>query len=307
MMKLKHIIESQQFTVPSLYDLFERADQMKKIVKRGGTRDYQNKVMATLFYKPSTRTRFSFESAMYRLGGSVLSTEQAKEFSSEIEGENLEDTIRIISNYSDVIVLRHYEEGGAKRAAAVSPVPIINAGDGSGGQHPTQALLDLYTIYSECKTLDGLSVAFVGALDQGRTVRSLAYLLGKFDRIKLYFIAPLEMTIKNDILEYLDERGVSYQLADSTDGIINRVDVVYQTRIDKKRLINKDVKLSQYNIDKNVLSKMKYNSIIMHPLPRSVEIDPAVDTDPRAAYFRQAENGLYVRMALLTMLFENEE
>lgn len=305
-MKLNHIVESQQFTVPLLMDLIDRTNLMKKIVARGGTRDYENKIMATLFYKPSTRTRFSFESAMFRLGGKVLTTEQAKEFSSEVKGETLEDTIQIISNYCDAIVLRHHEEGGAKRAAAVSPVPIINAGDGSGGQHPTQALLDLYTIYNECKTLDGLSVAFYGALDQGRTVRSLAYLLGKFDRIKLYFVAPEELQIQPDILEYLDERGVSYQLLKTGEGIINRVDVAYQTRIDRERLKDKNVDLSIYNIDKEVLKIMKYNSIIMHPLPRSVEIDPAVDSDPRAAYFRQAQNGLFVRMALLTMLFEVE-
>ncbi len=305
-MKLEHIVESQQFTVPLLMDLFERTNQMKKIVARGGTRDYENKILATLFYKPSTRTRFSFESAMYRLGGKVLSTEQAREFSSEVEGENLDDTIRIISNYCDTIILRHHEEGGAKRAAAVSPVPIVNAGDGSGGQHPTQALLDLYTIYNECKTLDGLSIAFIGALDLGRTVRSLAYLLGKFDRIKLYFVAPEELQINKDILEYLDERGVAYTLANSTKGILEKVDVVYQTRIDRERLKDKNMDLSVYNIDRESLNIMKYESIILHPLPRSVEIDPGIDHDPRAAYFRQAENGLYVRMALLTMLFENE-
>jgi len=303
-MKLNHIVESQQFTVPKLLELFERTALMKKIVARGGTKDYESKIMASLFYKPSTRTRFSFESAMYRIGGKVLSTEQATEFSSEVKGEMLEDTIQIMSNYCDVIVLRHLEEGGAKRAAAVSKVPIINAGDGSGGQHPTQALLDLFTIYNECHTMDGLSVAIIGALDQGRTARSLAYLLSKFDRIKLYFIAPEEMQIKSDILEHLDERGVSYTLLSSPEKIINKVDIVYQTRIDKARLKNKDIDLKSYNIDTNVLQRMKYNSIIMHPLPRSVEINPSVDSDPRAAYFRQAENGLYVRMALLTMLFD---
>jgi aspartate carbamoyltransferase catalytic subunit len=302
---MRHIVESQQFTVPKILELFDRTELMKKIVARGGTRDYENKIMASLFYKPSTRTRFSFESAMYRLGGKVLSTEQAMEFSSEIEGERLEDTIRIIANYCDVVVLRHHEEGGAKRAAAVSPVPIINAGDGSGGQHPTQALLDLYTIFNECKTLDGLSVAFVGALDYGRTVRSLAYLLSKFDRVKLYFVAPKEIQIKPDILEHLDEKGVSYQLLDNINDIIGKVDVVYQTRIERERLENKQLDLTQYNINLDVLQKMKYNSIIMHPLPRSVEIDHAVDADPRAAYFRQAQNGLYVRMALLTMIFDN--
>ncbi len=306
-MKLRHVVESQQFTVPRLMELFKRTEEMKKIVARGGTRDYENKIMATLFYKPSTRTRFSFEAAMFRLGGKKLTTEQAREFSSEIEGEMLEDTIRIISDYCDVVVLRHHEEGGAKRAAAVSSVPIINAGDGSGGQHPTQALLDLYTIYNESHTLDGLSVALIGALDHGRTVRSLAYLLSKFDRVKLYFIAPDELQIQPDILEHLDEHGVSYQLAKSTDDIINRVDVVYQTRIDRGRLKDKNIDLSIYNIDGNVLQKMKYNAIIMHPLPRSVEIDPAVDHDRRAAYFRQSKNGLYVRMALLTMLFDEDD
>lgn len=305
-MKLQHIVESQQFTVPLLMELFDRTNQMKKIVARGGTRDYEGRIMANLFYKPSTRTRFSFAAAMYRLGGRVLSTEQAMEFSSEIKGETLEDTIQIIANYCDVIVLRHHEEGGAKRAAAVSPVSIINAGDGSGGQHPTQALLDLYTISNECKTLDGISVAFIGALDNGRTVRSLAYLLSKFDRVKLYFIAPDELQIKKDILEHLDERGIWYQLSSSTEDIINRVDVVYQTRIDRNRLLSKEMDLSKYNIDTNVLQKMKYSSIIMHPLPRSVEISPAVDADPRAAYFRQTRNGLYVRMALLSMLFDGE-
>jgi aspartate carbamoyltransferase catalytic subunit len=304
-MSFNHIIESQQFTVPKLKELFERTEMMKKIVARGGTKDYEDKIMATLFYRPSTRTRFSFESAMYRIGGKVLSTEQAEMFSSEVTGEMLEDTIQIISNYCDVIVLRHSEEGGAKRAAAVSEVPIINAGDGSGGQHPTQALLDLYTIYHECKTLDGLSVAFIGALDHGRTVRSLAYLLSKYDRVKLYFIAPDEMQIKPDILEHLEENGVWYHLSSDTTDIINRVDVVYQTRIDKERLLNEHMDLSVYNIDSQKMQKMKYNSIIMHPLPRSVEIHPSVDSDPRAAYFRQAHNGLFVRMALLTMLFDN--
>jgi aspartate carbamoyltransferase catalytic subunit len=277
---------------------------MKRIVQRGGTKDYESKIMATLFYAPSTRTRFSFESAMFRLGGKVLSTENAKEFSSEIEGERLEDTIRMLSNYCDVIVLRHSEEGGAGRASKVSPVPIINAGDGSGGQHPTQALLDLYTINHECKTLDGLSVAFIGALDKGRTVRSLAYLLSKFDRVKLYFIAPDELQINQDILDHLDEKGISYELLSTSEKIISKVDVVYQTRIDKERLKKKNENLSRFNIDYNVLQSMKKKSIIMHPLPRSVEITSDVDSDPRAAYFRQTENGLYVRMALLTMLFD---
>ncbi len=306
-MKLRHVIESQQFSVPDLLELFARTRQMERLVQRGGTRDYDTKIMATLFYRPSTRTRFSFESAMYRLGGRVLTTESAKAFSSVVEGEELEDTIRIIGDYCDVIVLRPNEEGGAKRAAAVSPVPIINAGDGSGGQHPTQALLDLYTIYDECKTLDGLSVAMIGALDTGRTVRSLAYLLSKFERVKLYFLAPPELQIKQDIIDHLKEHNVWFHLDSDPDEVLPHVDVVYQTRIDRPRLQRKDVSVSQYDIDTAMLKKMKSDAIIMHPLPRSVEINAAVDRDPRAAYFRQSRNGLYVRMALLTMLFDEVE
>lgn len=305
-MTIRHLVESQQFTVPLLMELFERTRLMEKVVARGGTRDYDRYIMGTLFYRPSTRTRFSFESAMHRLGGRVLSTEHANEFSSEIEGEKLEDTIRIIGHYCDVIVLRHHEDGGAKRAATVSSVPVINAGDGTGGQHPTQALLDLYTIYRECRTLDGLSVALIGALDQGRTARSLAYLLGKFDRTKLYFIAPEEMQIKPDILEYLDKHGVSYECSSKVGDLLSHADVVYQTRIDRDRLQKSDIDLTPYNIDGAVLSRMKDDAIIMHPLPRSVEIDHTVDDDPRAAYFRQTQNGLYVRMALLTMLLDHE-
>jgi len=305
-MKLPHVIESQQFTLPLLMELFERTRAMARIAARGGTRDYENRIMATLFYRPSTRTRFSFEAAMCRLGGRVLSTEQAREFSSEVAGEQIEDTIRIIANYCDAIVLRHHEDGGAKRAAAVSPVPVVNAGDGTGGQHPTQALLDLYTIYDECNKLDGLSVALIGALDRGRTARSLAYLLAKFERTKLYFIAPDEMQMRPDILAYLDEREVSYELLNSTERAISSVDVVYQTRIDRARLGGRDLDTSRYDIDAGVLRRMKPDAIVMHPLPRSVEIDPAVDCDRRAAYFRQARNGLHVRMALLTMLFDED-
>jgi aspartate carbamoyltransferase catalytic subunit len=304
-MRLRHVVESQQFTVPLLMELFVRANEMDKILRRGGTKDYEKKIMATLFYRPSTRTRFSFEAAIHRLGGSVLSTETAREFSSEVTGEQLEDTIRIISTDCDVIVLRHHEEGGARRAAAVSSVPVLNAGDGQGGQHPTQALLDLYTIYNECKTLNGLSVALIGALDTGRTARSLAYLLSKFERVKLYFLAPPEMQIKRDILEHLDEHHASYELLTDPEQVLPRVDVVYQTRIDRERLKRSDIDLGRYNINPAILEKMKPNAIILHPLPRSVEIDPAVDLDPRAAYFRQARNGLLIRMALLTLVLES--
>jgi aspartate carbamoyltransferase catalytic subunit len=302
-MKLKHVVESQQFTVPLLMELFDRTRGMERVVARGGSLDYQHRIMATLFYEPSTRTRFSFEAAMHRLGGRVLSTEHARTFSSEIEGEQVEDSIRIIGSYSDVIVIRHHEPGGAARAAQVSAVPVINAGDGNGGQHPTQALLDLYTIYRE-RPLDGLSVAIIGELDRGRTARSLAYLLAKFDRVKIYFVSPLELQMKADILEYLDEHGIRYEVESDINRVIGEVDVVYQTRIRPDRVAESSLK--RYAIDSAVLRRMKPDAMILHPLPRTVELDRTVDTDPRALYFRQAVNGLYVRMALLTMLLEKE-
>jgi aspartate carbamoyltransferase catalytic subunit len=298
--RLRHVYESQQFTVPLLMELFDRTRQMEKVVARGGTLDYQHRIMATLFYEPSTRTRFCFEAAMHRLGGRVLSTEHARAFSSETEGEQVEDSIRIIGGYSDIIVIRHNEEGGAYRAAQVSPVPIINAGDGNGGQHPTQALLDLYTIYRE-RPLNGLSVAFIGELDRGRTARSLAYLLAKFDRVKVFFVAPSELQMKPDILDYLDRHNVDYELESDIDQVIGSVDVVYQTRIRPGRSTASPRK---YAIDSSVLPRLRSDAIILHPLPRTVELDKTVDDDPRAFYFRQAKNGLFVRMALLTMLLE---
>ena len=302
--KLQHVVESQQFTVPLLMELFDRARGMERIVARGGSLDYQNRIMATLFYAPSTRTRFSFEAAMHRLGGRVLSTEHASVFSSEIDGEQVEDSIRILGSYSDVIVIRHHQEGGAKRAAVVSPVPVINAGDGDGGQHPTQALLDLYTIYRE-RTLNGLSVALIGELDKGRTARSLAYLLAKFERVKMYFVSPPETQMKSDILDYLDEHDVQYVQETDLERVVGEVDVVYQTRIRPERLCDRAT-LRRYAIDSSVLQRMKADALILHPLPRTVELDKSVDDDPRALYFRQARNGLYVRMALLTMLLEKE-
>ena len=301
-MKLKHVVESQQFTVPLLMELFDRSRGMERVVARGGSLDYQNRIMATLFYEPSTRTRFSFEAAMHRLGGRVLSTEHAHSFSSAIEGEQVEDSIRIIGSYSDVIVIRHHEEGGAKRAAQVSPVPVINAGDGNGGQHPTQALLDLYTIYRE-RPLNGLSVAIIGELDRGRTARSLAYLLAKFERVKIFFVSPPELQMKPDILEYLDEHGTRYEVESDIDKVIGEVNVVYQTRIRPDRVTDIQ-RLKRYALNSGTLGRMKPDSMVLHPLPRTVELDKTVDDDPRALYFRQAMNGLYVRMALLTMLLE---
>ncbi len=302
-MKLFHVIESQQFTVPLLMELFDRTRTMERVVARGGTLDYQGKIMATLFYEPSTRTRISFEAAMHRLGGRVCSTEQAKLFSSEVEGERLEDTIRIIAGYVDLIVLRHSERGGAARAAGVSTVPVINAGDGSGGQHPTQALLDLYTIFRERRSLDGLTIAMIGELDVGRTARSLAYLLSKFERIKMYFIGPPELQMKQDILDHLEENDIWYALESDMQQVIPEVDVIYLTQIRGGRLADQKHQ-NRYAIDTPMLDRMKSDAMILHPLPRTLELNKTIDQDPRAFYFQQATNGLFVRMALLTMVLD---
>ncbi len=307
-MKLQHIIESQQFTLPMIVELFELADQMERTMARGGTQDYNNRIMASLFYEHSTRTRFSFETAMHRLGGDILSTERANTFSSVAEGETLEDTIRVIGNYADVVVLRHNEVGGAARAAAVSHIPIINAGDGKGGQHPTQALLDLYTIYKEMKSIDGVKVAFIGNLANGRTVRSLAYLLGKFERVKLYFVAPPYLQIRQDILDYLTRHNVWFALESDLKKVLPEADVVYSTRIEPE-LIRQygeppEEVTARFYIDQSMMALLPSRSLLMHPLPRLREIDPAVDADPRAAYFRQTRNGVVIRMALLVSVLD---
>ena len=304
-MKLHHVIEAQQFDLPTLSELFKVTEKMEKLVAEGGALDYQKCVMATLFYEPSTRTRFSFETAMHRLGGRVISTENAAEFSSVAKGETLEDTIRVMNGYADVIVMRHYEVGAAKRASAASRIPVINAGDGVG-QHPTQALLDLYTIRKEIGAIDGLRIAMVGDLAQGRTVRSLAYLLSKFRDIKMHFVAPPLLKMKEDILDYLREHKVWFTEGVSLEEVLPQADVVYQTRVQKERFGDRTADYEKcrgvYVINRASLRLMKPNAIVMHPLPRLDEISMEVDEDPRAAYFRQAQNGLYVRMALLTMV-----
>jgi aspartate carbamoyltransferase catalytic subunit len=303
-MKLHHVLESRQFNLPTLVELFDRTDQMDRVVARGGTQDYQKKIMASLFYEPSTRTRFSFESAMLRLGGKVISTERACEFSSVSMGETLEDTVRVVGNYCDVIVLRHNAVGGASRAAAVSAVPVINAGDGKGGEHPTQALLDLYTIYKGIGAIDGVKVAMVGNLLDGRTVRSLAYLLGKFERVKIYFVAPQSLQMKKDMLDHLSEQDVWYTLESDLGKVLPEVDVVYVTRIEPEKLTGEDQKKAPYYLDGESIKKLRPEALILHPLPRLNEIAVGVDTDPRAAYFLQTKNGVLVRMALLTLVLD---
>lgn len=300
-MRVHHVVEAQAFNRGMLEELFTTARRMEAVVAAGGSTLLAGKIMASLFYEESTRTRFSFESATLRLGGNVISTENARQFSSVSKGETLEDTIRILNGYADVIVLRHCETGAARRAADVSGVPIINAGDGAG-QHPTQALLDLYTIEKELGGIDGLTIAMVGDLANGRTVRSLSYLLAKYRGIQIFLVAPPEVRMKDDIKAYLVRHDVPFREDTDLRAIAPRVDVIYQTRIQKERFERPEeyeAVRGIYVIDGELIQMMKPDSIVMHPLPRIDEITPEVDTDPRAAYFRQAQNGLYIRMALL--------
>ena len=295
--QLQHIISTAQFDRVTLEKLFASATRMEKLHKsHKPSKILAGKVMAAIFYEPSTRTRLSFETAMLKLGGGVISTENAAEFSSAIKGESIEDTIRIVGQYGDLIVLRHPEIGTAARAAKVAQVPIINAGDGVG-EHPTQALLDLYTIKKELGKTENLTVAFVGDLLNGRTVHSLLDVLTRVYKNKIYLVAPKKLQLPS----------AKFETTEDLESVLPKIDVLYMTRIQKERFAS----LQEYDRIKNafvlntrLISKIKKKSIIMHPLPRVTEISPEVDSDPRAAYFRQAQNGLYMRMALLEMLLK---
>lgn len=304
---LKHVYEAQQFERDLLDTIFHIADEMKADLNtehRRYARALSNSIMASLFYEPSTRTRFSFESAMIRLGGGIITTENAREFSSASKGESLYDSIRILNGYADIIVLRHYDAGSARLAADISDVPVINAGDGAG-QHPTQALLDMYTLKDNFQQINGLKVAMVGDLKYGRTVRSLAYLLTKYEKVKIFFISPPVCRMEEDIKAYLDKYNVPWEEKITLDEVLPEVDCVYMTRIQKERFVIPEEyheAAGQYILTPEKVRAMRPEAIIMHPLPRVDEIPQEVDSDPRARYFQQAKNGLYIRMALLYLL-----
>ena len=299
-----HLLEAQQFTKRNLRELFDLSSRLETVLARGGDECLKGKILASLYFTPSLRTRFSFEAAMLRLGGNILSTEAADIFSSEHKGR-FEDTIQVVSEMSDVIVLRHYESGFAKRAASVSCVPIINAGDGPA-QHPTQALLDLYTIDRHLGGVDGCSIAMVGDLS-GRTVRSLCYFLAKFHGISISFISPDLTEVKDDIKEYLRRHKVQFtEITNPKDGLVDlvkEVDVVHITQLSKEYFADhlEDYKktIHNYALSAKTLRAMKRSAVIMHPLPRADELPDESDSDPRAVYFRQNRYGLYVRMAIL--------
>ena len=299
------MIHAGQFDRDMLEELFEVAKEMENLPRH--EQPLKNQIMLSLFYEPSTRTRFSFESAMLKLGGSIITTENAKEFSSGAKGETLEDTIRVLNAYGDVIVLRHFQAGAAEVASSVSKIPVLNAGDGAG-QHPTQALLDIYTIYKELGRIDDIKIAMVGDLANGRTVRSLSMLLAKnCKNVSFYFVSPANIKMKEDIKDFLSSHNVKFQEEDDLKKAAQEVDIIYQTRIQKERFLSSEdyEKAKGINIiNKEIMNLIKPKTIIMHPLPRVDEISYEVDHDERAAYFRQAHNGLFIRMALLKIFLE---
>jgi len=311
---INHIIKSQQFTPESLQKLFYDVSNIQTQFKNPAgrvvlKRKLAGKLLFNIFYEPSTRTRLSFAAAAHHMGMQVIGTEAANQFSSAIKGETLEDTIRVLCSYHpDAIVLRHHMEGSTERASLISTVPIINAGDGAG-QHPTQALLDVYTIHNRLKTLNNLTVLVGGDLRHGRTVRSLVYLLSKFKGTNFIFCSPETLKMLPDIKDHLAENHIPYlEIFTDLSKVISLADVVYWTRIQKERIedhSNIDELMNQFVIDSSLMSLMKPYSVLMHPLPRNIEIPIEVDSDIRSVYFEQAENGLYVRMALLEMLLKD--
>ncbi len=302
-MQLRHIVSTTQFLDTTVLNrLFAMANNLEAQDRWGSVPQVlKGKILATVFYEPSTRTRFSFEAAMNKLGGSVISTESAEQFSSVTKGETLQDTVRIIGAYADVIVLRHKVRGAAAQAAEVSSVPIINAGDGDG-EHPTQALLDVWTIQKECGGISGLKVALVGDLKYGRTVHSLLHLLALYSGVHIFLVSPPSFALPEKDKRMLEQKGISFSEEQDLRTVLKEADVVYMTRLQKERMGSGDVP-EQYGLTKQDVSLMKNNAIILHPLPRVSELPAEIDADHRAKYFDQARNGLYMRMALLCSVF----
>ncbi len=299
----KDILSVKQFSRNDLDYIFGVAHEMREMVTRVGTFDLlKGKILANLFYEPSTRTSSSFTSAMERLGGSVIPINEVR-YSSVAKGESLPDTVRTLDCYADVIVLRHPEVGASALAAKYARKPIINAGDGVG-EHPTQALLDLFTIVEELGQVDGLTVTMLGDLKYGRTVHSLARLLALF-RVRVNYVSPEILRMPPEIIHELKEMGLPQYEYTTLDEVLPTTDVLYVTRVQKERFENPEEYESvkdAYVITPETMRRARERMILMHPLPRVGEIAMEVDEDPRAAYFRQMEYGLYVRMALLAMV-----
>ncbi|HEY1645446.1 MAG TPA: aspartate carbamoyltransferase [Candidatus Saccharimonadales bacterium] len=302
---MKDIISVKQLQDKKLLSqLFERANYYAASSPINYPKPLLSLTIASVFFEPSTRTRLSFETAAQNLGAQLLTVENAGEYSSVKKGESLEDTIRTIQAYADGIIIRHPEVGSADQAAKVADVPIINAGDG-GGEHPTQALLDLYSIEKAKGKIDGLKIALVGDLEHSRTQHSLLTLLSIFD-VELYLVSPKSIGLPDNLRSYLKRHSVKFKELYDWQDIIPEVDVLYINRIQKERFAfpeeYQNLKDS-FRLTTDIVKRMKKNAIILDPLPRVNEIDPAVDDDPRAKYFEQVKNGLYVRMALLEHIF----
>jgi aspartate carbamoyltransferase catalytic subunit len=298
--KGRDIISIKDFAREEIDYMLNIANAMEPVAKSGSTM-LQGKILATLFYESSTRTRLSFESAMHRLGGTAIGFAEA-EIASVRKGENLADTMRVVENYADIIALRHPLEGAARLAAEFARVPIINGGSGAE-EHPTQALLDLYTVKKELGRIDGLNIALVGDLRFGRTVHSLAYALSLYD-VKLYFISPDLLRMRREVLDTISER-IKVEETTNLEQTLPKLDVLYVTRIQKERFPDAaeytKVKGS-YKIDTNTLRNAKKGMIVLHPLPRVDEISPEVDSTRHARYFQQVWNGIVMRMALLALI-----
>jgi len=297
----RDIISIKDFNREEIDYILKTASSIEPMAKTGSEM-LKGKILATLFFEPSTRTRLSFESAMHRLGGSTIGFAQA-EIASVKKGENLADTVRTVENYADVIALRHPLEGAARLAAEFAEAPVINAGSGAE-EHPTQALLDLYTIIKEKGRIDGLNIALMGDLRYGRTVHSLAYALSMYN-VKLYLVSPEILRMRKEVLKTLKEKEIEVVEKTRVEEIIGDIDVLYVTRIQKERFPDpaEYAKVrGSYRIDLETLKNAKENLIILHPLPRVDEIAPEVDNTPHAKYFKQVWNGIIVRMALLALI-----
>jgi aspartate carbamoyltransferase catalytic subunit len=301
----KDVLRADQFTPGDIHLILERAATYEAALAVGKELDeLRGKVLATLFFEPSTRTRLSFETAMLRLGGCVLSVSEAKSTSAS-KGESLHDTIKTVEGYADAIVLRHPEVGAAEVAARATAKPVLNAGDGAG-EHPTQSLLDLYTIRKEQGRVDGLTISLVGDLKHGRTVHSLATLLSQYP-VSFLFVSPPALRMPREVVERAQAKGISVRETDDLGLALVQSDVVYMTRIQRERFadpVEYDRLKDAYVLTRATLGKAKPSITVMHPLPRVNEISTDVDDLPGAAYFRQSANGVPVRMALLALLLD---
>lgn len=303
MLKGRHLIEPMDFSVDEFEEIFKLADEIIENPEKF-LHLCDGKILATLFYEPSTRTRFSFEAAMLRLGGRIIGFSEPSS-SSVAKGESVADTIKTVGCYADIAVMRHPKEGAPKVASLYSPIPVINAGDG-GHQHPTQTLTDLLTIREVKGELSGLTIAACGDLKFGRTVHSLIKAMSRYKNNKFVFISPIELTIPEYIRkEILEKNNIEFIEVESLDQVIGTVDILYMTRVQRERFFNEEdyIRLKDiYILDKEKMEKAKSDMIVLHPLPRVNEIAYEVDDDPRAYYFKQAKYGMYVRMALIAKL-----